>query len=190
MRTMRPSSKSYAETLQDVIQDRAALKFHPNDKVPSIIERMLAHGTGAGGVVDGSDRLIGMVTEREIVRRVFSGNIAANVSENIEDVYEDKTAADMSAWDVMIPNPNVVHVRDNVEDALDVITFYGYRYMPVVTDGGRLAGIVDARELYKHVRERAKALLESKDSLLSYFMHHEAYGGGHTVPPGNENSFV
>jgi CBS domain-containing protein len=140
-----------------------------------MVDRMHAAGTGAGAVVDGSGRFIGLVTEREIVRRVF--NASNGFAERLKHIYQYKSAQDMTAWDVMIPNPDTLSVHDNVEDALDVITCYGYRYMPVLSKRDRLAGIVDSRELYHHVRNKSKALIESQNNLLSSFMGREPYGG-------------
>lgn len=171
----RQPNVPYAENLRDIVYARNFVKFSPKDKVPNMIERMHAAGTGTGAVLDNSGRFIGLVTEREIVRRVF--NASTDFMERLKHIYEYKSAQDMTAWDVMIPNPDVLHVDDNVEDALDVITYYGYRYMPVMAGTGRIAGIVDSRELHHHVRNKSKALIESQNSLLSSFMHHEPYGG-------------
>ena len=53
MKTRRPSYiPPYADTLRDIVERRACLKFSPKDTVPDIIDRMHAEGISAGAVID------------------------------------------------------------------------------------------------------------------------------------------
>ena len=172
-----PGKGQYAETVGDIVQTRSAPTFKPGDCVPDLILHMHDHATGAGAVVDAKGCLLGLVTEREIIRRIF--HRAPETIDPLEAVNldRDQTARSLTAWDVMIQGPDTLHIKDKVEDAHDVITYFGYRYMPVVDTARRLAGIVDERELYRHVRAKDKALMDSQSQLLAYFTHHEPYGG-------------
>lgn len=170
---------NYSETVGDIIGDRPCLAFSPTDKVPDIIARMQADKKGVGGVVDKSGRLIGFITEREIVRRAFG--TATNMQERLDVISSRKSSEDKTAWDIMVASPDTLHLDDAIEDAVDVIDYFGYRYMPVVDSRGHLRGIVDARELHKHDKIRAQKLLESKDSILSYVMGCEPYGKGAVI---------
>ena len=180
--TMQKGPKKYAETVREIVQNRAHLGFSPKDTVPDMIKRMHTHGGGAGGVVDVSGRFIGLITEREIVRKAFGNSL--KLQERLDYLSEQKSTEEMTAWEVMIANPDTLHLNDSVEDALDLITYFGYRYMPVVNSKGAFAGIVDARELHQHVQAKTQDVMESKDALLSYFMYPEPYGGagGYNTP--------
>lgn len=177
--TMLRGPKKYARTVREAVQNRVCLKFSPKDTIPEMIERMHTHGGGAGGVVDSSGRFIGLITEGEIVRKVFGNSL--KLKERLDTLSNQPSKTDMTAWDVMIASPDTLHPDDSVEDALDMITYFGYRYMPVVNDQGTLASIVDARELHQHVQAKSQDIMESKDTLLSYFMHSEPYGIGASI---------
>ena len=71
-----------------------------------------------------------------------------------------------------------MHIDESIDEAQDIITYFGYRYMPVVDHGERLRGIIDSRELHQHVYAKSQDIMQSKDALLSYFMGSEPYGIG------------
>ena len=71
----RPTT--YAEKLRDIVQDRECLVFTPKNIVPDIVKQMHEHGVGAGGVLDNKGRFIGLVTEREIVRKSFEKTLSS-----------------------------------------------------------------------------------------------------------------
>ena len=182
MRGLTSSKKKYAGFVQEVIQNRAFLKFSPKDTIPSVVERMHAENSGSGAIVDTAGRFVGLLTEREIVRKIF-GNLR-NMKQHLEALSDPEESKFMTAWDVMILKPETLHPHDSIEDALDVITYFGYRYMPVVNSDIKIEGIVDARELHQHAQAKARDIIETKDTLLSYFMYPERYGGagGYNIP--------
>ena len=177
--TMLERPENYAETVRDMVENRVCLQFKPKDNLPDIIARMHRHGGGVGGVINEAGKFIGMITEREIVRRAFG--TATNMQERLDHISNLKSSEDKTAWDIMIASPDVLHPEDTIEKAVDVIDYFGYRYMPVVDSQGSLMGIVDARELHRHAKIKAKKLLEAKDSILSYMMGSEPYGRGAVI---------
>ena len=171
MKTRRPSYiRPYADTLRDIVESRACLKFSPKDTVPDIIDRMHAEGISAGAVIDSAGQFVGFITEKEIARRIFG---RFDPHHGVDYIHEHKAVSHMTAWDVMILNPDTLHVDDEVEDALDLITYFGYRYMPVVDSKGKLAGIVEAEELQQHVNAKSQTLKEAGASLPPYMMQQD-----------------
>jgi len=176
MTMLKKAPKEYAGTVRDIVKDRVCVTLRPTDKLPDIIKKMHHQGGGTCGVTDRSGKFVGFITEREVIRKTFGNSL--NVQERLDGLSEQKSAEDITAWDIMITNPNTLHPSDSVEDALEAITYFGYRYMPVVNNHGTLSGIVDARELHQHAYAKSRALLDSKDTLLSYFMNTEPYCAG------------
>ncbi len=168
-------------TVGDVVRKRSCLRFYPKDKVTDIIKAMHGHHLGAAAVVEPTGRFVGLITEREILRRLFG--MLPETAEQERFAEENKELGDLTAWDIMIASPVCLYEDTSIEEALDQITLHGYRYMPVVEAGdrGRLCGIVGERELFSYAQARARRELDAKDSLLSYLMHHELYGIGGVV---------
>lgn len=90
---------------------------------------MTAAGHGSLGVVEGR-LLVGVITERDLVRAVAEG-------------LDPETTA-VSA--VMSPEPDVFSPENDVWEAAEWLVEAGYRHLPVIEDG-QLLGIVSVRDL-------------------------------------------
>lgn len=166
----RLSTKIHANTLRDIVEMRACLKFNPKDTVPDIIERMRVAGSAAGAVVDSAGQFAGFITKDEIVHRIF-GRFEPH--HGVDNIHEQKAISRMTAWDVMISNPDTLHVDDTIEDALDLITYFGYSAMPVVGAQRNLIGIVEAEELQRHVKTKSRILREKNVFLPSHVIQQD-----------------
>lgn len=183
MKTINVKNQNISEhnTVGDIVRQRTCLCFYAKDKVTDVVQAMHGHHSGAVGVIDHSGRFIGMITEREILRRLFG--MVPHTEEQRRFAEEDKPIGDLTAWDVMIASPHCLNSDTDIDSALDIIGMRGYRYMPVIgKDSGKLLGIVGERELFSFAQIKARRELEAKDSLLNYFMHHEPYGIGARFP--------
>jgi CBS domain-containing protein len=92
--------------------------------------RMAERGIGAAIVLDG-DRLVGILTERDILRAVGS------------DL--DKGA---TVEDCMTRDPESVEPSDTTDHAAALMIHGGFRHLPVV-EGDRVVGIVSIRDLMR-----------------------------------------
>ena len=166
MKTQRPFIEPYAETLHDVIESRAVLKFNPDDKAPTIMRRLRINDSKVGGVVDARGVLVGIVTESGIIRRIFSR--FGGLPTKVESLDDHKAVRRLTAWDVMITHPDTLHIDDKVEDALDVMTYLSHQYMPVVDSQKRLISIVDVVELRRCLEKKYDALKSLDDPISLY----------------------
>ncbi len=169
------------QTVIDTLSGVKPLVFSAKSKVLDILKDMRKLKRGASSIVDHQKHLIGMVTEKEIMYRVFSGPM--DWVEGLDGIIENSPEK-LSAWDVMISNPKVLNPYDDIDDALELMKSYGYRYMPVITNNQKVAGIVDYYDLYEHVEAKTRDMIDFKDSLISYFGYPELYGGagGYKLP--------
>jgi CBS domain-containing protein len=90
---------------------------------------MTEHRVGSALVVEGG-RLIGIVTERDVLRAVGSGSV-------------DGTVGD---W--MTRHPETVDADESTQQAGVVMIHGGFRHLPVL-DEGRPVGIVSIRDLMR-----------------------------------------
>ncbi len=101
----------------------------PEASVADAAEALVADGVGSLGVI-ADRRLIGIITERDVVRAIADGADAE--SEVVSDWMSD--APDTFSPDV------------DVEEAAAWLLEVGYRHMPVMDDG-ELLGIVSIRDI-------------------------------------------
>ena len=172
-KTIFNNTGSTVRTVGDIIGNRSVLKFSPKDHVDDILARLHKSEMAAGCVIDATGRFIGLVTEREIIRRLLDYKNCDFVDTGLLDRAK---RSDLTAWDVMIVDPYRVEPDEDIEDALDLVSMHGFRYLPVVDINRIPKGIVDVRELYQHARLLDRHLLKEKDKVLSYFMGNEPYG--------------
>lgn len=109
---------------------RDLLTVAPGDHLGDVIRRMADRNVGAVLVVDG-ERLVGILTERDVLRAAASGDdLGREVRER------------------MTYNPDTIESSDSVEHAAVLMIHGGFRHLPVV-DGGAPVGILSIRDLVR-----------------------------------------
>jgi CBS domain-containing protein len=124
---------SRLKIIPDVVHDQKLCAMQANGRIDEAARRMSFFNVGAIVIVDEQGRLVGIVTERDITRRV---------------VAEGLDPAKTRLGDVMSRNPDTLRPDDTAAYALALMRTRGYRHLPVV-DNGRLVGMVSARDLYE-----------------------------------------
>ncbi len=131
---MADASNRPARTVADVMTT-SVLTASPSDTVADTCSRMLARSGGKVGsaiVTDDTDRAIGILTERDLVRAAAAG--------------ADLSTAKVSEW--MSPDPDTVPSSMDLNAAYISLAEHGYRHFPVV-DGGELVGIISMRDMLR-----------------------------------------
>ncbi|HTZ07088.1 MAG TPA: CBS domain-containing protein [Gaiellaceae bacterium] len=116
-------------TVADVMV-KDVLTVDPTASIGEAAEKMDAAGVGAIVVVEDFVRIIGIVTERDLLRAVASRARAAE--------------ARVRQW--MTPDPFTIGPETSIEDAAKIMFEHNFRHLPVVQDGRNL-GIVSLRLL-------------------------------------------
>jgi len=101
--------------------------------VGEAVDAMVSHKIGALVIVDASERIVGIVSERDIVRAVARSGTAA-LAQSVESVM----------------TRTVVTCTENetINDVMTRMTRGRFRHLPVATNG-RLAGIVSIGDVVK-----------------------------------------
>jgi CBS domain-containing protein len=82
-------------------------------------------------IMEPPDKLLGIVTERDLMTRVLA-----------KALNPEKTA--VSA--VMTPNPQCVAPETTVSDAVVIMIERGFRHLPIVAPGGKILGVFSVRD--------------------------------------------
>jgi CBS domain-containing protein len=109
---------------------RDVLTVQPSDTIGEAAEKMQAANVGAVVVMDDGVRIVGIVTERDLMRAVASRARAAE--------------ARVRQW--MTADPLTIEPETTIEEAAKIMFDHNFRHLPVVKDG-RALGIVSLRLL-------------------------------------------
>jgi len=99
------------------------------------LDRMVEHQVGALLVVDAEVKLVGILTERDYLRKVIG---------LIDDYARQPLQSFMTA------DPETVGPDDPLAVALQKMDVGGYRHLPVVAEG-RPIGLVSVRDVIRHI---------------------------------------
>ena len=148
--------------LRDLVQDHKYLKVSPTDLISNVACLMPAHHTSAAAVMSEDEKLIGIITEQDIVEK------AVGVYRNVDETKVE---------DIMTPDPVTISIDAPLNEALKLLTQHGFRTLPVM-DGKKVAGIVDIRDLYEALRIMLEEEIKFKEGLMAY-AYGDTYGGGY-----------
>lgn len=140
----------------DVINNQVLLKADPKDTVRAAAKVMRDNKVAALLVMEG-DKLVGIITERDMTVRV----LAAGVDPDTALVSE-----------VMTTEPDTLSPNDTASDAIVMMKSRGYRHLPVV-DGGKVVGMVSVRDIYAVYNTELEQDLKNRND----FIYGESYGG-------------
>ncbi len=124
----------------------------PDESVMRAVEKMTDAGVGAVVVVE-KDRLVGIFTERDLLRNV---------------VAERMSALDTPVSLVMTRQPHTVRPGQmNVHEAFEFMSRMHLRHLPMIDHGGKVIAILSIRHLMRVIVD----LLHKDVKLLNAFIN-------------------
>ena len=142
--------------IPDVVPRRNIRALKEKDSVIDCAKIMAEINVAAMIVVNDEGRLIGIVTERDLVQRLIA---------------KERDAAKTTVSAIMTKNPDTLAPEDAAMDALELMQSRNYRHLPVVEDG-RCVAMVSIRDLYA----AAKVALEEDIRETEAFVFGDRYG--------------
>ena len=115
------------------VMARSLLTLTEDETLTAAAAEMATRSVGSALVVD-EERLVGIITERDVLRAVGSGSVDGRVGD----------------W--MTRHPETVDADESTQQAGVVMIHGGFRHLPVL-DGGKPVGIVSIRDLMRVVLE-------------------------------------
>ena len=131
------------------VMTRDVMTCRTTDTLMDCAAMMKELNIGATPVVDEHNRLVGIITDRDIAVRAVARGAAPAVSK---------------VGDFMSPSPITVEPETNVEDAAEMMADNQIRRLPVVDRSGNLVGIVSLADLAVDVGE-AELLAETLEKI-------------------------
>jgi CBS domain-containing protein len=137
--------------INDVIHaksDQAVVTISPDATVRELIALLAEHNVGALVVSEDGEHVSGIVSERDVVRRLHA----------------DEAVLERAVSQIMTADVRTCAGDDGVTDLMQTMTEHRIRHVPVVADG-RLTGIISIGDV---VKNRIGELEFERDQLDSY----------------------
>jgi CBS domain-containing protein len=125
------------------VMTRQPICCEPSDAVTRVAEMMKQQDVGSIPVVDsqGSRRLVGIVTDRDLVTKIVAGR---------------REVQSATVRDAMTANPATCGEDDDVNQAVSLMAERQVRRMPVVDRDGRLTGIIAQADVATRIHRESK----------------------------------
>jgi len=122
-------------TVASILKDKggAVVSVKPQDPIASVARLLAGHGIGAVLVLDPGGALLGILSERDVVR-----GLAQRGASLLEQPAES----------IMTRNVMVCAPRDTMQDVMHLMTKRRIRHLPVM-DGGKLVGMISIGDVVK-----------------------------------------
>lgn len=123
---------AYNEPIESIMT-KGVVKSYFNEKIASVIEKMIKYNVGGIPIVAEDEKVLGIITERDILLE-FSDKIPTNIK-----VKESMTT------DVVMINPNI-----SIVEATKLMLDTGYRRIPVISNGKPI-GVLAAMDIVRYL---------------------------------------
>jgi len=137
--------------LSAILRNKPAtvISVKPETTITEVVQVLAEKRIGAVLVIDSSEQLVGILSERDIVRMLAS---------RAGDTFA------MAASQLMTKSPTVTSPEASVVDAMEIMTEGRFRHLPVVSKG-KLVGLVSIGDV---VKARIDQQAHEVDSLRAY----------------------
>jgi len=121
-------------TLQDILTNKGFLvhTIGPDATMADVVETLVANNCGSLVVME-RDQMIGIITERDVLRCLARC---------------EKSLSQEHVAERMTPSPVTGALNHSVEETMGLLTHHRIRHLPVV-DEGRLVGLISIGDLVK-----------------------------------------
>jgi CBS domain-containing protein len=137
--------------LREILQNKsgAVYSIAAHASLADVADKLVEHNVGSLVVCDRDGRLVGIITERDILRACASRH----------GRLEDKIVEHHMTTDLVLGSP-----QDDVETVMGLMTEHRIRHVPVLDDGG-LVGMISIGDIVKSQYEQ---LTRENHYLMSY----------------------
>jgi CBS domain-containing protein len=130
-----------------VLHPQEPITIRDSASLREAIATMIEGNIGAVLVLDATDKLVGILSERDLLLKV---------------VGKPEVDNNRSVRDFMTHNPEGVTAHDNLAFVLHKMDSGGFRHLPVL-EGGTVVGVISVRDMLRHFTVLCKGSLSSRN---------------------------
>jgi CBS domain-containing protein len=131
-------------------KSKGVITTHPDQTLRDVVVLLTEHNIGALVVVDENSKLVGIISERDIIRR-------AAQSETIFSL----PVSEVMTKDVVTGLP-----QDDVISVAHTMTEKRFRHLPILDDEGRLVGIISIGDVLKSQRDQYRGEIDTLETQI------------------------
>ena len=138
----------------DILKSKPEAVVHtigPNDSVFDALQLMADKGIGAL-LVTQNEAIVGIVTERDYARKI---------------VLKGRTSALTLVRDVMTSHVMFVGPTQTSEECMALMTDNRLRHLPVISEDGKLLGLISIGDLVKGIISQQKFVIEQLEHYIT-----------------------
>lgn len=131
---------------------------HPETSTKEALRRLDEHAITAMPVVQADGRVVGVVSEADLVRDAVAADPRAHI---LAADHDRRPPRPQRVSEVMNHHPVTVHAEIDVAEAVDLMTSTSVKSVPVVDEDDHVLGMLSRRDVV-HVLARADERLEQE----------------------------
>jgi CBS domain-containing protein len=137
-------------TVFQSISQRHVVSVVPTASVFTAATVMTRANCGSVLIIDTTNTLLGIVTERDLMTRVLAKSM-------------DPVTTTVA--DIMTRSPQCVVPETKVTDAVLIMIERGFRHLPIVTQANKILGVFSVRDAMPQELQAAESLAEFNDKM-------------------------
>ena len=141
-------------TARDLIKNKSVsliLSIKPDASVLEAIKLMADHNVGAVLVENIADKVLGILTERDIILKVDA---------------KTRSTTETKVRDVMTEKVFYVESSQTIEECMELMNSKGFRHLPVY-ENGDLLGLISVRDVLRGVIAEQKTMISHLENYIS-----------------------
>lgn len=138
------------------------ISIQKETKIKDLLKTFVEHKIGGVPVVDDDNRLIGMISDGDIIRHlqpdgrtIYDAFSMVFIRENVGLKQKVEASIEQHSAEIMKKNIYTVRPDDEIEEALSILSRYQFKKIPVTDDSGRVVGVISRGDIIRSVYNKA-----------------------------------
>ena len=117
---------------------------HPRTPTKTALQLLDEHSITSMAVVDGENRIVGVISEADLVRESVPADTRAHMIPPPDDLRPPRPR---TVGEVMNRHPVAVHGESDLAEAVDLMTSTAVKSLPVLDDRHRVVGMISRHDI-------------------------------------------
>ncbi|MBC7332790.1 MAG: CBS domain-containing protein [Synergistetes bacterium] len=132
-----------------LVMDREFLKLKPDATVDTLINSF-THEETAAVIVDEKDRLLGLITMKDLLRFFIPPSKYSIVGLSV--LRSSLITKGCILENIMVKNPITVNINDILGQAIKIILETGKHHLPVIDGEKKVHGLLEVKDIVRFIR--------------------------------------